>query len=131
MSIAAKMVLLLACLMAGLACLVSGFGAGVRWHAGQDAIKEQAREVNQRATERLRRQNSNTAAIAHEADKIVIKKEFVPITQEVEKIVTQIEYRDRACLDPAGLRVIQSAISRANGDPGESGDSVPASAATP
>ena len=124
MSIAAKLVLLLA-------CLVAGFGAGVKYHAGQDAIKEQAREVNQRATERLRRQNSNTAAIAHEADKIVIKKEFVPITQEIEKIVTQIEYRDRACLDPAGLRVIQSAISRANGDPGEPGDDVPASPATP
>lgn len=92
---------------------------------------ELAAQVNQRASERMRRQNSNTAAIAHEADKIVIKKEFVPITQEVEKIVTRIEYRDRACLDPAGLRVIQSAISRANGDPGESGDSVPASAATP
>lgn len=110
---------------------LAGVAGGIKWHAGQDAIAEQARQVNQRATERLRRQNSNTAAIAHEADKIVIKQEFVPITQEVEKIVTQIEYRDRACLDPAGLRVIQSAISRANGDPGESGDSVPASAATP
>ena len=124
MSIAAKMVLLLA-------CLVAGFAAGVKWHAGQDAIKEQARQVNQRAAERLQRQNSNTAAIAHEADKSVIKKVFVPITQEVERVVSKVEYRDRACLDPAGLRVIQSAISRANGDPGESGDSVPASAATP
>lgn len=124
MSIAAKLVLLLA-------CLVAGFAAGVRWHAGQDAIKEQTREVNQRATERLRRQNSNTAAIAHEADKSVIKKEFVPITQEVERVVTQVVYRDSVCLPADGLRIIQSAISRANGDPGESGDDVPASAATP
>lgn len=92
---------------------------------------ELAAQVNQRASERMRRQNSNTAAIAHEADKIVIKKEFVPITQEVERVVTQIEYRDRACLTDDGVRAINAAISRANGDPGESGDSVPASAATP
>lgn len=124
MSIAAKLVLLLA-------CLVAGFAAGVKYHAGQDAIKEQAREVNQRATERLRRQNSNTAAIAHEADKIVIKKEFVPITQEVERVVTRVVYRDSVCLPADGLQLLRAAISRANGDPGESGDSVPASAATP
>lgn len=124
MSIAAKLVLLLACLVAGIA-------AGIKIHAGQDAIKEQAREVNQRATERLRRQNSNTAAVAHEADKIVIKKEFLPITQEVEKIVTQVVYRDSVCLPADGLQLLRAAISRANGDPGESGDSVPASAATP
>lgn len=124
MSIAAKLVLLLA-------FLVAGFAAGVRWHAGQDAIAEQAREVNQRATERLRRQNSNTAAVAHEADKIVIKKEFVPITQEVERVVTQVVYRDSVCLPADGLQLLRAAISRANGDPGESGDSVPASAETP
>lgn len=124
MSIAAKLVLLLA-------CLVAGFAAGVKYHAGQDAIKEQAREVNQRATERLRRQNSNTAAIAHEADKIVIKKEFVPITQEVERVVTQVVYRDSVCLPADGLQLLRAAISRANGDPGEPGDDVPASPATP
>jgi len=124
MSIAAKLVLLLA-------CLVAGFAAGVKYHAGQDAIAEQARQVNQRATERLRRQNSNTAAVAHEADKIVIKKEFLPITQEVERVVTQVVYRDSVCLPADGLQLLRAAISRANGDPGESGDSVPASAATP
>ena len=92
---------------------------------------ELAAQVNQRASERMRRQNSNTAAIAHEADKIVIKKEFVPITQEVERVVTQVVYRDSVCLPADGLQLLRAAISRANGDPGESGDSVPASAATP
>lgn len=106
---------------------LAGVAGGIKWHAGQDAIKEQARQVNQRATERMRRQNSNTAAVAHEADKIVIRKEFVPITQEVEKIVTQVVYRDSVCLPADGLRVIQSAIARANGDPGEPSNSVPAS----
>ena len=69
MSIAAKLVLLLA-------CLVAGFTAGVRWHAGQDAIAEQARQVNQRAQERLRRQNANTAAVAFEGDRVRIEKEY-------------------------------------------------------
>lgn len=124
MSIAAKLVLLLACLLAG-------FAGGVKYHAGQDAIKEHAREVNQRATERLRRQNSNTAAVAHEADKVVIKKVFVPVTQEVERVVTQTVYRDTVCLPADGLRVIRSAIARANGDPGEPGDPVPASTGDP
>ena len=122
MSIAAKMVLLLA-------CLVAGFAAGVKWHAGQDAIKEQARQVNQRAAERLQRQNSNTAAVAHETDKIVIRKEFVPITQEVERVV--IQYRDSLCMPADGLRIIQSAIDRANGTTGEPLNTVPSSPATP
>ena len=117
-----------------LTAIVAGavaFGAAWQVQDWRFDSERLAAQVNQRATERLRRQNANTAAVVHEADKIVIKKEFVPITQEVEKIVTQIEYRDSVCLPADGLRVIQSAISRANGDPGESGDSVPASAATP
>lgn len=113
------------------AIALSGFAAGIKWHAGQDAIAAQARDVNQRATERLRRQNSNTAAVAHEADKIVIQKEFVPITQEVDRVVTQIVYRDTVCMPPDGLRIIRSAIARANGDPGEPGDTVPANPAAP
>ena len=79
----------------------------------------------------MRRQNSNTAAVAHESDKIVIQKEFVPVVREVERVVTQIEYRDRVCLPDDGLRVIRGAIARANGDPGEPGDSVPAGPTAP
>ena len=84
-----------------------------------------AAQVNQRATERLRRQNTNTAAAGHEADKIVIRKVFVPITREVERVITKIEYRDRQCFDADGLRVINAAAARANGDPIEPSDSVP------
>ncbi len=122
MSIAAKLVLLIA-------CLVAGFAAGVKWHAGRDAIAEQVRQVNQRATERLQRQNSNTAAVAHESDKVQIQKVFVPITQEVERVVTL--YRDRACFDDDGLRAINAAVNRANGDPGEPGNAVSKPAASP
>ena len=109
---------------------IAGFAAGVKYHAGQDAIAEQARQVDQRATERLRRQNTNTAAAGHETDKIVIRKEFVPITQEVERVVTQVVYRDRACFDSDGVSVINSAVARANGTAGEPVNTVPEPAAT-
>lgn len=122
MSIAAKLVLLLV-------CLVAGFAAWVKWHAGQDAIAEQARQVNQRAQERLRRQNANTAAVAFEGDRVRIEKEFVPITQEVERVVEKPVYRN-VCLDPDGLSVIGDALARAYNDPGEPGNAVP-KAATP
>jgi len=84
-----------------------------------------AAQVNQRATERLRRQNTNTAATSHEADKIVIRKVFVPVREEVERVIQTIEYRDRECFSDAGLRVIQSAIARANGDTAKPSDSLP------
>lgn len=122
MSIAAKLVLLLA-------CLVAGFAAGVKWHAGQDAIAEQARQVNQRADERLRRQNANTAAVAFEGDRVRIETEFRDVIKEVDRVVTQVVYRDTVCLPPDGLRVIESAIARAYGDPGEPGNAVPNAAA--
>jgi hypothetical protein len=114
--------------------IVAGAAAfGTAWKVQQWRFDsaQLATQVNQRATERLRRQNSNTAAVAHEADKIVIQKEFVPITQEVERVVTQIVYRDTVCLPDDGLRVIRGAISRANGDTGEPSDTVPASPPTP
>jgi hypothetical protein len=48
MSIAAKLVLLLA-------CLVAGFAAGVKWHAGIDAKKEVARlELERKGAEQTR-----------------------------------------------------------------------------
>ena len=122
MSIAAKLVLLLA-------CLVAGFGAGVKYHAGQDAIAEQARQVNQRATERLQRQNSNTAAVAHESDKVRIETEYRDVIKEVQRVVEKPVYRN-VCLDPDGLSVIGDALARAYNDPGEPGNAVP-KAATP
>ena len=122
MSIAAKLVLLIA-------VFVGGFAAGVKWHAGQDAIKENARQVNQRATERLQRQNSNTAAVAHESDKVRIETEYRDVIKEVQRVVEKPVYRN-VCLDPDGLSVIGDALARAYNDPGEPGNAVP-KAATP
>ena len=122
MSIAAKLVLLLS-------VAVGGMMAGIKWHAGQDAIKENARQVNQRATERLQRQNSNTAAVAHESDKVRIETEYRDVIKEVQRVVEKPVYRN-VCLDPDGLSVIGDALARAYNDPGEPGNAVP-KAATP
>ena len=122
MSIAAKLILLLA-------VFVGGMMAGIKWHAGQDAIKENARQVNQRATERLQRQNSNTAAVAHESDKVRIETEYRDVIKEVQRVVEKPVYRN-VCLDPDGLSVIGDALARAYNDPGEHGNAVP-KAATP
>lgn len=121
---------ILAQFLLGLGLFLFGFGSGVKWHAGQDAIAENARQVNQRSIERMRRQNANTAAAAHESDKVEIRTEFVPIREEVERVVEKTVYRDM-CFDDDGLRVIQSAISRVNGTTGQLVDPVSASPATP
>jgi len=93
-----------------------------RFDSERLAAAENVREV-----EKMRRQAANRGAAAHEADKIVIRKEFVPITHEVERVVTQVVYRDSVCLPDDGLQLLRAAISRANGDPGKSGDPLPAS----
>lgn len=122
MSIAAKLVLLIA-------VFVGGMMAGIKWHAGQDAIKENARQVNQRAEERMRRQNANTAAVAFEGDRVRIETEFRDVIREVDRVIEKPVYRN-VCLDPDGLSVIGDALARAYNDPGEPGNAVP-KAATP
>ena len=90
---------------------------------------ELAAQVNQRATERLQRQNSNTAAVAHESDKVRIETEYRDVIKEVQRVVEKPVYRN-VCLDPDGLSVIGDALARAYNDPGEPGNAVP-KAATP
>lgn len=112
------------------AALISG-SAVYKIQAWRFDSAQLAAQVNQRSAERMRRQNANTAAVAHEKEKVVIREKFIPVIEEVERVVTQVVYRDNVCLPDDGLRVLRSAIARANGDPGEPGDSVPASPATP
>ena len=80
-----------------------------RFDSQRLAAAEQVREV-----EKFRRQAANKGATAHEADKVRIHTEFVPITKEVEKIVERPVYKN-ICLDADGLAVLQQAISSANG----------------
>lgn len=119
------MYIYLAIFLAGLT-----FGGGAAWktQTWRHDSAQLAAQVNQRATERLRRQNTNTAATSHEADKIVIRKIFVPVREEVERVIQTIEYRDRECFSDDGLRAAQSAIARANGDTAKPSDAVSAPA---
>jgi len=107
--------------------LIAGAGA---WNvqAWRYDSRELARLEQQRETETMRRKAANAGAQGHEADKTVILTKFIPITTEVERVVTQVEYRDRACFDPDGVRVLNAAIA-ASGDPAVPGNPMPGASA--
>lgn len=90
-----------------------------RYGALKAAELEQARE-----TSKMLRQAANTASTGHEDDKVTLKTEFVTIEKEVERVVSQIEYRDRACLDPDGVWIVNEA-TRLTGATSELGNTVP------
>jgi hypothetical protein len=105
------------------------FGAAWRVQSWRyDSAKLEALEQS-RETEKMRRQAAGKAATAHEREKVVIREKFVPIREEVERVV--IQYRDSVCLPDDGLRVLRDAIDRANGNPGKPSDPVPASTVAP
>lgn len=112
------------------AVAIAAFAAGgvTAWNvqAWRHDSAELAAQVNQRATERLRRQNANTAAVVHEADKTKTRTEFVTITERVrhEIEVEKVVYRN-VCISAGGLRELANA-ARATGYTGEPGDSLPA-----
>jgi len=113
------------------AVLAAGVGGAVgawqvqNWRYG---AKEADRLERERETAVLRGKAANKAATGFEQDKVRIQTEFVTIEKEVERVVNQVEYRDRACLDPSGLRSLQDAI-RLTGNPGEPGNALPTPAA--
>ena len=114
--------------------IVSGavaFGAAWRVQQWRFDSAELERVEQTREVEKMRRQAAGKAATQHENEKVVIREKFVPIIQEVDKIVTQVVYRDTVCLPPDGLSVIRQAIDRANGNPGEPRDTVPSSPPAP
>lgn len=103
---------------------VAGIGAWnvQAWRFDSERL---AAQVNQRATERLRRQNANTAAVAHETQKEKTRTEFVTITERVrdEIEVEKVVFRN-VCISPGGLRELANA-ARATGYTGEPGGTVP------
>lgn len=92
--------------------------------------KTLAAEINQRATERLRRQNSNTAAIIHEKDKTKIRTEFETIIERVDREieVEKVVYRN-ICITNDGLRELTNA-ARATGYTGQPSHPMPAASAS-
>ena len=106
----------------------TAFGAAWQVQAWRyDSAKLEAIE-DSHEREKMRRQAANAGAQAHEVDKTTIQTQFVPITTEVERVVTQIEYRDRACLSDDGVRVLNAAIAT-TGDPAVPGHPMPAASA--
>jgi hypothetical protein len=119
--------MLMALIAAGI--YAAGTWTGIKWESGQNAIAENARMVNQRATERLRRQNADTAATGHEADKTEILTEFITITERVEHEIERekLVYRN-VCIAPGGLQQLADA-ARAAGYTPEPGNPMPAASA--
>ena len=113
----------------GAGIYAAGTWTGIQWESGQNAIKENARMVNQRATERLRRQNADMAATGHEADKTEIRTEFVTITERVDHEIERekLVYRN-VCIAPGGLQQLADA-ARAAGYTPQPGNPVPAASA--
>lgn len=99
----------LAQLAIALVLLVAGFGAGVRWHAGQDAIAAQEAREQVERQRRFDEKRVDVAAAGHQADEREIRTEFITITEEVERVVEKPVYRD-VCLDDDGLRALRAAI---------------------
>jgi len=109
---------------------VAGASAGIKWHAGQDAIAENARQVNQRAAERLQRQNTDTAAERHEKVKAEIQVRYQTITKEVQYVVEKPVYRN-ICLDDDGLRLIREQLAGPSDAASQPARSVSSPVATP
>lgn len=109
---------------------VAGASAGIKWHAGQDAIAENARQVNQRAAERLQRQNTDTAAERHEKVKAEIQVRYQTITKEVQYVVEKPVYRN-ICLDDDGLRLIREQLAGPSAAASQPARSVSSPVATP
>lgn len=110
---------------------VAGFAAGVKWQIGIVAARDLKASQESARVAILRADKVDVAAAKHEVVKEVLRTEFVPINTEVERVVTKIEYRDRACLDDDGLRVAQAAIAAANRAAGFPAPAVSAPAGAP
>lgn len=103
------------------------FGAGAFSAYRVQEWRYKALEADRLAQERedavMRRKVANNASAGHEKDKVTIQTEFVTIEKEVDRV--QIEYRDRACLDDNGVRVLNDSI-RLTGSASEPRHTVPA-----
>ena len=115
---------------AGVAAAI-GFGAAWQIQSLRADSAALSREMNARAAERIRRQNTETAATGYEAARIEIRETFVPITERIESVVTKIEYRDRVCFDDDGVRAANAALRGSPERAGEPRGPLPAAPPAP
>jgi hypothetical protein len=98
-------------IVAAVMLLVTGAGFGVKWEKGQNALRQQ--EARQEADRmRAKRENNvDTSAGAHEADKRELQTQYVVITERIEDAKQTDFYAPGApaCLDDAGVRIVNAA----------------------
>lgn len=112
------------------AALVSaGLAFGGAWQVQnwRYESKDAVRIENERDLQRLQLRTAAVASTGHEIDKVQIQTKFVTITEEVDRVVEKIEYRDRMCFDDDGLRAHAGAV-RLTGNAGQPGYALPAAA---
>jgi len=100
--------------------LAAGFAAGWKVQGWRWAASDRDAIEMARVREEQLRAEVDKASAGHEADRAKLRTEFRTIFQEVERVVEKPVYRDRECLDDAGLGVLRNAIHA--GDPGASGE---------
>ena len=95
-------------LLARLAILaiLSGIAYKIR-ESGKDVIRLEWAEANRKQREAEAKQ-ANDAASKKEKGDAKARVVYRTITKEVDRVV--VEYRDRACLDPDGLRLANDAL---------------------
>ncbi|MDP1530299.1 MAG: hypothetical protein Q8M05_13035 [Rhodoferax sp.] len=109
------------------AIFAAGGAAGIKWHAGLDAIAENKRIA---ATQEINRENAalaNRTSTHFEKARTQNETRTRTITVEVDKIIERPVFRN-VCIDDDGLRLLNSQIRRDTA-PGESGGAVPGPAA--
>ena len=104
----------------GILGMLGTIGYKVR-QAGYDAAKLECAEAAavQRKTEEVQ---ASKAAVTKERADAKSKVVYRTIREEVERVVDRVEYRDRPCLDDAGLRVAADAIRGATSRPAAESD---------
>lgn len=96
------------------AVAAGGFWAGDEWRSGIVARRDLKAVQDNARVQILRADRVDQAAERHEKTKTVLEIQYRDIEKEVERVVTQIEYRDRVCLADDGLRIAARAVDAAN-----------------
>lgn len=90
-----------------------GAAAGVRWHTGQDAIKENARILAEQREILRRTDKIDQASMKLEERRAETEIIYRTIKERVDHVVEKPIYRN-ICIDDDGLRELSAAISAAN-----------------
>jgi hypothetical protein len=88
-----------------------GGATGIKWEKGQQAQREVAAREQAKNEREAAEKKIDVSAVKHEKEKIVIREEFVVITERIEDAKQTDFYAAGApaCLDARGLSIINDA----------------------